>query len=112
MGEPRPEIGDPWPLVGRDRQLSALTPPSAAGWCSSAQRVSASRDSPGKRWHDWYPADAGPSGSLRPVGAAIPFGAVSHLLPRLDNDSRLSVLQRKTKAAGWSPGCRNRCTAR
>ncbi|MCE7011602.1 ATP-binding protein [Kibdelosporangium philippinense] len=110
MGDPRPEVGDRWPLVGRDRQLSALTtmiaggekaPTGASPLTSAAgggvvlvgaagvgktrlaREVLARLASEGCRT-EWVSA-------TRSM-AAIPFGAVSPLLPPLNNDSRLSVL--------------------
>ncbi|RSM83570.1 helix-turn-helix transcriptional regulator [Kibdelosporangium aridum] len=93
MGDPRPQVGDRWPLVGRERQLSAITSTASGGVVlvgaagvgktRLAREVVARLKTDGRRT-EWVAA-------TRSM-AAIPFGAVSHLLPPLNNDSRLSVL--------------------
>jgi hypothetical protein len=97
MGQQRPEVGDRWPLVGRDRQLTeiiagagqtgvVLVGAAGVGKTRLAREAVAQLASSGHTT-EWVPATRST--------AVIPFGAVSHLLPRHSqstSDSRLSVL--------------------
>ncbi|MEV4317912.1 LuxR C-terminal-related transcriptional regulator [Actinocrispum sp. NPDC049592] len=94
MGEQGPELGDKWPLVGRERQLSALVSavtgtgvvlvgPAGVGKTRLAREALAQLASEG-HGTEWVAATRST--------AVIPFGAVSHLMPADAGPSRLSAL--------------------